>query len=65
MRRLLGLKAHSKVLIEERDGGIFIRSAKRGRSIVPIDYLPFGAITMNENDYRLNAVAGEDDVPHL
>lgn len=65
MRRLLGLKARSKVLIEERDGGIFISPVKKARSIVPIDYLPFGAIKMNERDYQLNAIAGEDDVPHL
>jgi AbrB family looped-hinge helix DNA binding protein len=64
MRRLLGLKARSKVLIEERDGGIFIRPAKSTRSIVPIDYLPLGAIKMNEKDYQLNSIAGEDDVPH-
>jgi len=47
MRRLLGLKPHSKVLVEERDGGIFIRPAKNARSIVPIDYLPLGALQMN------------------
>ncbi len=65
MRRLLGLKPHSKVLVEERDGGIFIRPAKNARSIVPIDYLPLGALQMNEHDYLMNSMAGEDDKPHL
>jgi AbrB family looped-hinge helix DNA binding protein len=63
MRRLLGLRAKSKVLIEERDGGIFISPAPRKRSIVPIDYLPEGAIKLSKSDYALDASAGEDDIP--
>jgi AbrB family looped-hinge helix DNA binding protein len=63
MRRLLGLRARSKVLIEERDGGIFIRPAGRSRSIVAIDYLPPGAIKLTERDYAMDAMAGEDDAP--
>ncbi len=63
MRRLLGLKARSKVLIEERDGGIFIRPVPRKRGIDPIDYLPEGAIKLSESDYALDQAAGEDDIP--
>ena len=63
MRRLLGLKAKSKVIIEERDGGIFIRPVSRKQEIVPIDYLPEGAIKLSERDYALDAAAGEDDIP--
>jgi AbrB family looped-hinge helix DNA binding protein len=63
MRRLLGLKAKSKVLIEERDGGIFIRPVARKLRIAPIDYLPEGAIKLSEGDYALDRAAGEDDIP--
>lgn len=64
MRRLLGLKTRSKVLIEERDGGIFIRPLKRRARIQPIEYLPPGAIKLTESAYALDASAGEDDIPH-
>jgi bifunctional DNA-binding transcriptional regulator/antitoxin component of YhaV-PrlF toxin-antitoxin module len=63
MRRLLGLRAKSKVLIEERDGGIFISPVSRKRSITPIDYLPAGAIKLSASDYALDRLAGEDDIP--
>jgi len=65
IRRALGLRAKSKVLIEERDGGIFIRPMRRqkGPAIVPIEYLPPGAIKLSESSYRLDAIAGEDDLP--
>jgi AbrB family looped-hinge helix DNA binding protein len=63
MRRVLGLKAKSKVLIEERDGGIFIRPVSRKPRIAPIDYLPEGAIKLSESDYALDRAAGEDDIP--
>ena len=63
MRRVLGLKAKSKVLVEERDGGIFIRPARRKATFAPIDYLPPGAIKLSESAYELDALAAEDDVP--
>ena len=65
MRRVLGLRTGSKVSIEERDGGIFIQPARKAKSIVPIRYLPLGSIKMNEQDYELNLMAGEDDEPQL
>jgi bifunctional DNA-binding transcriptional regulator/antitoxin component of YhaV-PrlF toxin-antitoxin module len=63
MRRVLGLKAKSKVLIEERDGGIFIQPVRRKAEFAPIEYLPQGAIKLSEGAYELDSLAGEDDVP--
>jgi AbrB family looped-hinge helix DNA binding protein len=63
MRRLLGLRAKSKVQIEERDGGIFISPVSRKRTIAPIDYLHNGAIKLSEAEYALDLSAGDDDVP--
>jgi AbrB family looped-hinge helix DNA binding protein len=63
MRRILGLRAKSKVLIEERDGGIFIQPIRRKAVIAPIEYIPEGAIKLSEGAYELDALAGEDDVP--
>jgi AbrB family looped-hinge helix DNA binding protein len=64
MRRVLGLKTKSKVLIEERDGGIFIRPLHRATRIQPIKYLPPGSIRLTESEYALDAAAAEDDNPH-
>jgi bifunctional DNA-binding transcriptional regulator/antitoxin component of YhaV-PrlF toxin-antitoxin module len=63
MRRGLGLRAKSRVVIEERDGGIFIRPAVPAKAVRPIEYLPPGAIKLNPSDYRFDAIAGEDDIP--
>jgi AbrB family looped-hinge helix DNA binding protein len=63
MRRVLGLKAKSKVLIEERDGGIFIQPIRRKAAFAPIEYIPQGAIKLSDGAYELDASAGEDDVP--
>jgi len=63
MRRGLGLRARSKVLIEERDGGIFIRPVPKGNSFVPISYLPPGTIELSAATLYLDAVAAEDDEP--
>lgn len=63
MRRLLGLRAKSRVLIEERDGGILISPVSRRKAIAAIDYLPEGAITLSKADYALDLSEGEDDIP--
>lgn len=63
MRRRLGLRAHSKVEIEERADGLLIRPAGRRRGIAPIEYLPLGSIKLSEADYELDRLAGEDDRP--
>jgi AbrB family looped-hinge helix DNA binding protein len=65
MRRLLGLRPRSKLLIEERDGGLFIRLAGSTRVVAPIDYLPLGAIKLGARDYELDRIAGEDDSPEV
>jgi AbrB family looped-hinge helix DNA binding protein len=63
MRRGLGLRAKSKVLIEERDGGIFITPLSRAKPLAPIHYLPLGTIELSDAALALDAVAAEDDVP--
>lgn len=64
LRRALGLRAKSKILIEEREGGIFIRPMPRAtKAIEPIEYLPEGAIRLNRADYEWDRRAGEDDGP--
>ncbi|MGH7997817.1 MAG: AbrB/MazE/SpoVT family DNA-binding domain-containing protein [Opitutaceae bacterium] len=63
MRRALGLRSRSKIEIEERDGGLFIRAAGRSHSFAPIEYAPPGAIKLSRADYELDRLAGEDDSP--
>jgi len=63
IRRRLKLKARSKLEIEERDGGVFIRPASRQKAIEPIDYLPVGAIRPSKRDYALQDLAGPDEGP--
>jgi AbrB family looped-hinge helix DNA binding protein len=63
LRRQLGMRSRSKLLIEERDGGIFIRLARSAKSPAPIDYLPPGAIKLSERDYELERLAGPDEEP--
>lgn len=63
MRRALGLRSKSKVLIEECDGGIFICPVRKSRPFAPIDYLPPGAITLSDDMLKFDALAGEDDSP--
>lgn len=63
LRRLLGLRPRAKLEIEEREGGLFIRPAVRAHAIVPIEYLPPGAITLSPHDLALDRSADEDDFP--
>jgi AbrB family looped-hinge helix DNA binding protein len=63
MRRRLRIKAQSKVEIEERDGGLFIRPARRARPIVPIDYPEPGTLKLSARDYALDELAGPDVGP--
>ncbi|MBX3749252.1 MAG: AbrB/MazE/SpoVT family DNA-binding domain-containing protein [Opitutaceae bacterium] len=63
IRRRLRLKARSKLEVEERDGGVFIRLASRTKAIEPIEYLPPGAIRQGQRDYDLQALAGPDEGP--
>ncbi|HZZ56482.1 MAG TPA: AbrB/MazE/SpoVT family DNA-binding domain-containing protein [Opitutaceae bacterium] len=63
MRRRLGLQARSKVEIEEREEGLFIRPAGTKRRIAPIEYLPPGSVKLSEADYELDRKVAEDDQP--
>ncbi len=63
MRQALGLRARSRVSLEERDGRIFIRPAGPRQAIEPIGYLAAGTIRLSAHDYRLDGFAGEDDIP--
>ena len=53
MRRRLRLKARSKLEIEERDGGLFLRSAKASPAFKPIDYPAPGSLKLDQWEYAL------------
>lgn len=60
MRRRLRLKARAKLEIEERDGGLFLRPARRAApAIEPIDYPPPGSIKLDQWEYDLQRLAEE------
>jgi len=64
MRRRLRLKARSKLEIEERDGGLFLRPAKALQHFEPIDYPPPGSLKINHRMLALDKLAGPDIGPH-
>jgi hypothetical protein len=63
----LRLKARSKLELEEREDGVFLRPAKARRGAVePIAYAPPGTLKFGPRDRALDqfaAAAGEDDAP--
>ena len=63
IRRRLRLKARSKVEIEEREGGVFIRPAGKVPSLTPIDYPPPGSLKVNRRLLELDKLAGPDVGP--
>jgi len=63
MRRRLRLKARSKLEIEERDGGLFLRPSDALPAFEPIDYPPLGALKPGPRDYALDKLFGEESVP--
>jgi AbrB family looped-hinge helix DNA binding protein len=63
MRRRLRLKARSKLEIEERDGGLFLRPARAPQVFEPIDYPPPGSLKPGPHDYALDRLFGEESVP--
>jgi AbrB family looped-hinge helix DNA binding protein len=63
MRRRLGLKARSKLEIEEREGGLFLRPAKSVPAFEPIDYPPPGSLKPGPRDYALDKLFGEESGP--
>ena len=60
MRRRLRLKARSKLEIEERDGGLFLRPSDALPAFEPIDYPPPGSLKLSKWDYELDKLAGPD-----
>lgn len=64
MRRRLRLKPRSKLEIEERDGGLFLRPAQRARPVAPIDYPAPGSLKVNQRMLRLDRLAGRDVGPN-
>ncbi len=63
MRRRLRLKASSKLEIEERDGGLFLRPSDALPAFEPIDYPPPGSLKLSKWDYQLDKLAGPDIGP--
>ena len=63
MRRRLRLKARSKLEIEERDGGLFLRPADTLPAFEPIDYPPPGSLKVNRRMLELDKLAGPDIGP--
>lgn len=64
MRRRLRLKPRSKLEIEERDGGLFLRPARLSRTFAPIDYPPPGSLRVNKRMLSLDRLAGRDVGPN-
>jgi len=66
MRRRLRLKARSKLEIEEREGGLFLRPADAPPPFEPIDYPPLGSLKPGPRDYALDKLfaveSGPDDL---
>ena len=67
VRRRLRLKARSKLELEEREDGLFLRPAKtRQAAFAPIEYAPPGTLKFGARDRELDRfadAAGEDDAP--
>jgi AbrB family looped-hinge helix DNA binding protein len=63
MRRRLRLKTRSKLEIEERDGGLFLRPAKAAATFDPIDYPPPGSLKVNRRMRELDKLAGPEIGP--
>ena len=63
MRRRLRLKARSKLEIEERDGGLFLRPSATLPVFEPIDYPPPGSLKVNRRMLAFDKLAGPDIGP--
>ena len=63
MRRRLRLKARSKLEIEERDGGLFLRPSDALPAFEPIDYPPPGSLKLGPRDYALDKLFSEESGP--
>ena len=63
MRRRLRLKARSKLEIEERDGGLFLRPSAALPAFEPIDYPPPGSLKLTRFDYELDRLFADESGP--
>jgi len=60
VRRRLRLQAHSKLELEEREGGLFLRPARTRTAIEPIVYPPPGSLKVNQRMLELDKLSGPD-----
>lgn len=60
MRRRLRLKVRSKLEIEERDGGLFLRPTKALPAFAPIDYPAPGSLKVNQRMIALDRLFSEE-----
>ena len=60
VRRRLRLKTRSKLDLEEREGGIFLRPAIIQPAFEPIEYPPPGSLKVNRRMLELDQRAGPD-----
>ena len=63
IRRQLKLKSRSKLELEVRDGGVFLRPVGKLPPFEPIDYPPPGSLKLGPRDYALDKLAGPDIGP--
>ncbi len=63
VRRKLRLRARSKLELELRDGGVFLRPAGKPPVFEPIDYPPPGSLKVNKRMIELDKLAGPDIGP--
>lgn len=63
VRRKLRLRARSKLELEMRDGGVFLRPAGKLPAFEPIDYPPPGSLKVNKRMIELDKLAGPDIGP--
>ena len=62
VRRRLRLKAQSRVELEEREGGVFIRPVARASSVEPIDYPPPGSLKVTKRVLDQDRLFGEESL---
>jgi AbrB family looped-hinge helix DNA binding protein len=62
VRRRLRLKARSKVELEEREGGVFIKPVVKRGSVEPIDYPAPGALKVTKRMLEQDKLFGEESL---
>ena len=62
VRRRLRLKARSKVEIEEREDGVFLRPVAKTAALAPIEYPPTGSLKVTKRMLEQDRLFGEESV---